>query len=170
MLTDDEKPKLDYRHIDDKKNQAPNWLVVEDLLGFADKLKAKCDDVSDRIFLLSSLQMFSLLIFSLAITLFSVFASVASVKIPAGYFWFVLAGLVLIFSAFYIFAEISLAKLCKRVKSDLRVLDSVVNLLRDNYNQITEDFSELQKIQLKIRLSRFNIKTSTNEFHLSSKQ
>jgi flagellar biosynthesis protein FliQ len=170
MLTDDEKPKLDYWHIDDKKNQAPNWLVVEDLLGFADKLKTKCDDVSDRIFLLNSLQIFSCLILSLAITFFTAFLSVNYFEISAAFIWIILAVLVLTFFGFWIFIDMSLIKLRRRVRSDQRALDSVVSLLRDNYNQITEDFSELQKIQLKIRLSRFNIQTSTNEFHVSSKQ
>jgi hypothetical protein len=168
MLTDDEKPKLDYRHIDDKKNQVPNWLVVEDLLGFADKLKAKCDDVSDRIFLLNSLQIFSFLIFFVG---FVAFTSVASAKnISTEYFLTISVGLLLTLFAFCIFVEISLIKLRRRVRSDLRALDSVINLLRDNYTPITEDFSELQKIQLKIRLSRFDIKTSIREFYISSNQ
>jgi hypothetical protein len=160
MLTDDEKSKLGNLPIDDRKIQAPNWHEIEDLLDFADKLKTKCDDVSDRIFLLDTIQIFLLLVFIGAIVFIGNFFAKYNISLlniadiiishPFGLF---LLGLFSI----SVFSETSLRKLRRRIKSDRRALDSIVDLLRENHNLMTENFSELQKIQLKIKLSRFEI-------------
>jgi hypothetical protein len=169
MLTEHEKSKLD-RHIDGKENQAPNWLIVEDLLDFADRLKTKCDDVSDRIFLRDSFQLLMMLAFILAVIFIAIIGWKHDVHLKdifegkiSGLSYVVLTifGLTSLIS--FVLIEMSLRKLRRRMINDLKAVDSIVDLLHENYSPITKDFSELQRIQFKIKLSRFDIKSPLRE-------
>jgi ABC-type bacteriocin/lantibiotic exporter with double-glycine peptidase domain len=166
MVTDDEKSELEHYNIDTEKNLVPNWDEIEDLLNFADKLKTKCDDLSDRIFLLNSLRVFlmgtiigsiicSAFIFSQKGIIF--LDPIHNVSIPLIFF---LCGFILILLFSLTFVEALTRKFQRRNISDLRALNSIVDLIRENHHLITRNFSELQKIQLKVQLSRFDIETS----------
>jgi hypothetical protein len=166
MLTDDEKSQLEHYDIDTGKSLVPNWEEIEDLLSFADKLKAKCDDLSDRIFLLNSLRVFLIggIIGSIICSAFIFLRKgiifldiihsmpILSIFFLCGFILFLLVSLTLV--------ETLMRKFHRRIISDLRALNSIVDLFRENYHLMTRDFSELQKIQLKIQLSRFDIETS----------
>jgi ABC-type multidrug transport system fused ATPase/permease subunit len=166
MLTDDAKPKLDDRHSDDEKLQVPGWSEIESLLSHADKLKTKCDSVSDRLFLLFLFQVFCCLV------LFSALICLAFISWKHGihakdifdgnfsgqFNAFLIIVAVLSFLPIG-FVELFLRKLRRRMRSDRRALDSIVGLLRENYYLMTKNFSKLQKIQFEIRLCRFDIET-----------
>jgi hypothetical protein len=166
MLTDDEKFEFDDRYLDVKNHESPSWKEIEKLLKFAEELDVKCDSSYDRIFLLDALQLFSIIniIASLPVVLtilqyveredFFIFANYSSPRFIA---LFVVVGFFLLSGIFSVLSEMYLRKIRRRIKSDLRALDSIVDVIRENFLSITRHLSELQKIQLKIHMSRFNV-------------
>jgi hypothetical protein len=165
MLTDDEKSKFDDRYFDAKNNKAPTWKEIETLLNFAEQLKTKCDYSYDRIFLLDSLQFFSVFtIFPAFFLIIELWQKNNRGFIIAAYYssteftvLLVAIGFLLLSCLFLVFSKMYLQKIRRRIKSDLRALSSIVDLLRENFNPLTADLSDLQKIQLKIHMSRFDI-------------
>jgi hypothetical protein len=161
MLTDNDIFELDDRR------KPPDWGEIEELLSFAEELKTKCDEFSDRMFLLDMFQAFSSFI-AIAITVVAIaffhFAGFSFFDILVGQYvsWI---GIFLLFFpvvliVFTVASEMYARKIRRRIRSDLRALDSIVYLLRENHDLITATFSELQKIHLRIKLSRFDIETS----------
>lgn len=166
MLTDDEKSEFYERYLDVKNHESPSWKEIEKLLKFAEELDVKCDSSYDRIFLLDALQLFSIIniiaSFPVIITIlqyveredFFIFANYSSPRFIA---LFVVIGFFLLSGIFSVLSEMYLRKTRRRIKSDLRALDSIVDVIRENFLPITRHLSELQKIQLKIHMSRFNV-------------
>jgi hypothetical protein len=152
MLTDDEKSQLEHYDIDTGENLVPNWDEIEDLLNFADKLKTKCDDLSDKIFLLNSLRVFltggiigsiicsAFLFLRKGVVFLDIIHNVSIVSI------FFSCGFILILLFSLTLVETLTRKFHRRIISDLRALNSIVDLIRENYQLMTRDFSELQKI------------------------
>jgi ABC-type multidrug transport system fused ATPase/permease subunit len=176
MLTDDAKSKLDDRHIDDKKLQAPDWSEIEALLSHADKLKIKCDSISDQLFLLFSLQVFcslGLVSAFICLTFISWKHGIHVKDILNGNFSGQFNAFLIIVAVVFFLSiapiELFLRKLRRRVRSDRRALDSIVGLLRENYYLMTKNFSELQKIQFEIRLCISDIETSTRKIPTSQR-
>jgi hypothetical protein len=175
---DDEKPQapLDNRHIDDTKLQAPDWSEIEALLSHADKLKIKCDSISDLLFLLFSLQVFCFLGLVSALICLAFIDWKHGIHIKdildhnfSGQFNAFLIIVAVLFFSSIVPIELFLRKLRRRMRSDRRALDSIVGLLRENYYLMTKNFSELQKIQFEIRLCRFDIETSTRKIPTSQR-
>jgi hypothetical protein len=75
---------------------------------------------------------------------------------------FVVVGIFLFSGLFSVFSEMYLRKIRRRIKSDLRALGSIVDLLRENFLPLTSHLSELQKIQLKIHISRFDVEMESS--------
>jgi ABC-type multidrug transport system fused ATPase/permease subunit len=167
MLTDDAKSKLDDQHSDDEKLQAPGWLEIEALLSHADKLKTKCDSVSDHLFLLFLSQVVCCLVLFSALICLAFISwkhGIHATDIRNGNFSGQLNAFLIIVAVLSFlpigFVELFLRKLRRRMRSDQRALDSIVGLLRENYYLMTKNLSELQKIQFEIRLCIFDIETS----------
>ncbi len=171
MLTDDEKSKLYERYIGENKLQEPNWLDIKDLLNFAEELRTKCDNVSNRMVMLKTLQIFSS--FVIAIISVIIIAFVGNIRIssiheiPASSQFNIISWIPLFLPLLFIMHILFLVAIesCSRrtrnkVKSDLRALNLIVNLLRDNHNVLAKNLSELQKTHLKVKLSRFDVETS----------
>jgi hypothetical protein len=159
MFTDsEEESKINHYNNDTKQHKSDNSQEVNDLLDFAENLKARCDKFLDRIFLLNTLQVFfgfSILGFSLVI--FNL--------IPGLYLGINLLLVVLIYFGWillFLFIEASSKTLRLRVSTDRRVLNSTIDLLRENSSVLAQDWSNLQKIQLQIKLSVFDVNTSVN--------
>lgn len=144
MITEDEESKFDDRYIDYLQSDSPKWQEIEDLLDFAEKLKTKCDDLSDRMYILNTLIMCS------SVTLVAL-ATVSSM-IPWLFIYYYFAFFLLLV-IYYMFKN----KIETRRRSESRALNSAIGFLRENQLLLTRDFSELQKIHLKIKLSRFDI-------------
>jgi hypothetical protein len=164
MLTDN-----DIFEFNDRR-KPPNWVEIEELLNFAEELKTKCDEFSDRMFLLDILQVFASFIAVGTTVIATAFFHVTGIGFfdiignrssQFNIFWIGISLLFffIVFIVFAVFSEMYIRKIRRRIRSDLRALDSIIDLLRENYDLITATFSELQKIHLKIKLSRFDIET-----------
>ena len=160
MLTDDERSSVDNKHIDEQGFVPPNWQEVEDLLDFAERLKLKCDDLSDKIFVWDVYQMFSVVFIILIISarnfIYHSYISFTREGFESN-FLIIIVSFLLVDVVLLIFSEAILRQLRRKILTDLSALNSIIDLLRENYSLLTQNFSELQKIQLKIKLSRFDI-------------
>jgi CRISPR/Cas system endoribonuclease Cas6 (RAMP superfamily) len=130
-------------------NDTNDWTEIKGLLDFAEKLKLKSDRVKTSMFLLHSFKGFLFLNYVvLAICIFN------NVKIS-----FVLVQLSTASMGFlFIVIENLLRRIKKNSMNDSKILVAIINLLRENEISTTEDFTELQKIQFELRLSRLDIK------------
>lgn len=156
MLTDDEKSNLDDLHIKDvefvdAKSPLNDWQDISELLDFSDKLKSRCDIYADRIILLNTVKIFAIV----PITIKIIFGIALGFDIYN--ILLINTGLALFF-----YSEFLIRELQKRISTDIRALDTIVNLLRENLTLVTQSCSNLQKIQLKIKLSRFDVKSQIN--------
>lgn len=158
MITEDEEFKFDDQYIDYEQSTPPKWQDIEDLLKFAEELKKKCDNISTGIYVLNTIFVFSSIFFLITgINFFlnhtrnnNTFLISDITLIPTAYF------LILFFILMMAYSTLS-NKMERRRRSELRALNSVVGFLRENHILLTRNFPELQKIHLKIKLSRFDI-------------
>jgi hypothetical protein len=159
MITNDEKSEFDAPSFKAQSNKSPNWEEIESLLKFAEELKTKNDTSYDSIFLFNWLQVFIILVsFFVLIFLWchiKVFPRINSAYSSPDF----IRGAIALFFLFigFVASEKYLRKIRRRIKSDSRVLGLIVDLLRENSRLITSNLSDLQKIQLKICMSRFDI-------------
>jgi hypothetical protein len=156
MITEDEEFKFNDQYIDHEQSIPPKWQEIENLLNFAEELKRKYNNISNRIYFLDTtfVVLNSALVIIGIIHLnstrnYNTFSINDSTLIS---FTYVIVFLVL-FQSYVVFRN----KMQRRRKSDSRALDSVIRFLRENNSLLTKNLSELQKIHLKIKLSRFDI-------------
>jgi hypothetical protein len=156
MITEDEGFKFNDKYIDYEQSIPPKWQEIEDLLNFAEELKKKYDNISNRIYFLD----IAFVILSIAF----VIAGIVCLNSARSYNTFSTNDYTLISFTYLIIFLVLLQsyvmfrnKMQRRRKSDSRALDSVIRFLRENNSFLTKNFSELQKIHLKIKLSRFDI-------------
>jgi hypothetical protein len=152
MITNDEKSESDAPHVKVQSNKSPNWEEIESLLKFAEELKTKNDTSYDSIFLFNWLQIFiilvSIFVFTFLLCHIKAYSSPDFIRSAIALF-FLFIG--------FVASEKYLRKIRRRIKSDSRALGLIVDLLRENSRLITSNLSDLQKIQLKICMSRFDI-------------
>jgi hypothetical protein len=160
MLDNNEELKVNQQFNNHKTNASDDWQEINDLLKYAEKLKNRCDELSDRIFLLNTVQLFLIFLISFfSATIFGIIPGfylnerTSSVIIPLTY----VAGMLS-----FLFIEASSRILKIRISTDKRGLDSTIDFLRENSSLLSKDWSSLEKIQLKIKLSLFDINTSTS--------
>jgi Domain of unknown function (DUF4407) len=158
MLDNNEELKVNQQFNNHKANASDDWQEINDLLKYAEKLKNRCDELSDRIFLLNTVQLFLIFLISFfSATIFGIIpgfylnASTGNIIIPLTY----VAGMLS-----FLFIEASSRILKIRISTDKRGLDSTIDFLRENSSLLSKDWSSLEKIQLKIKLSLFDISTS----------
>jgi ABC-type multidrug transport system fused ATPase/permease subunit len=160
MITNDEKHDFDNPSFDIQRNKSPNWEEIESLLRFAEELKTKNDASYDSIFLFSWFQAIVVFVsfFVFIFLLWQInYLALGVYSLPD----FILSSIILLLLLICLFAsEKYLRKIRRRIKSDSRALASIVDLLRENSLLITSGLSDLQKIQLKICTSRFDIGSS----------
>jgi Domain of unknown function (DUF4407) len=158
MLDNGEKFKTNQQSNNYEKSSLDDWQEVNNLLDYAEKIKNKCDKLSDRIFLFDAIQLF--LIVSIIIFSITVFAGIPEFHLNINHIYVVLLyfwGLLL-----FLFIEASSRILKIRISTDKKRLDSITELLRENSSLLSKNWSQLEKIQLKIKLSLFDINTSTS--------
>lgn len=159
MLDNNEDFKINYQSNNHEKSSSDDWQEINDLLDYAEKLKSRCDGLSDRIFLLNTVQLF--LAFSIIAFSVAIFGLV-----PGLYLGVNLSRIAIILVYFgvilsFLFIE-ALSRILKiRISTDKRGLDSTIDFLRENSYLFSKDWSRLEKIQLKIKLSLFDISTPT---------
>jgi hypothetical protein len=159
MITNDEKAEFDDPHFNVQNNKSPSWKEIESLLKFAEELKTKSDTSYDSIFLLSWFQLVVtiafLFIFVFLLYQIKTFPHMNGVYLSPDFIWGAIGLFFLLICL--ISSEMYLRKIRRRIKSDLRALGSIVYLLRENSRLTTSNLSNLQKIQLNIFMSRFDI-------------
>jgi hypothetical protein len=164
FITDDEKSEFDEPFFDVQKNKLPRWKEIESLLKFAGELETKCDASYDSIFLLSWFQIVDILasffVFIFLVYQIKTFPLINGAYLSPDFRWGVIGLFFLLICL--ISSEMYLRKIRRKIKSDLRALGSIVYLIRENSRLITSDLSDFQKIQLKIRMSRFDIEIGSS--------
>jgi Domain of unknown function (DUF4407) len=159
MLDNNEDLKTNYQSNNHGKSSSDDWQEINDLLDYAEKLKSRCDGLSDRIFFLNTVQLF--LAFSIIAFSIAIFARVPGLYLDVNLS--LIAILLIYFGAVlsFLFIE-ALSRILKiRISTDKRGLDSTIDFLRENSYLFSKDWSHLEKIQLKIKLSLFDIVTPT---------
>jgi Domain of unknown function (DUF4407) len=158
MLDNNEDFKINYQSSNHEKSSSDDWQEINDLLDYAEKLKSRCDGLSDRIFLLNTVQLFlAFSIIAFSVTIFGL--------VPGLYLAVNLSHIAILLIYFgstlsFLFIEALSRILRIRISTDKRGLDSTVDFLRENSYLFSKDWSRLEKIQLKIKLSLFDINTS----------
>jgi hypothetical protein len=150
MITEDEEFKFNDKCIDYEQSIPPKWQEIEDLLNFAEELKKKCDIMSIGIYFLNTIFAFLSMSFLIVGGDFCLKHFNDITFVPAAYF---LLLFYISLMAYVTFRD----KMERGKRSELRALNSVIGFLRENHALLTRDFSDLQKIHLKIKLSRFDI-------------
>jgi hypothetical protein len=156
MITEDEEFKFDDQSIDYRQSTPPSWQEIEDLLDFAEELKKKYDNISNRIYFLN----ITFVVLNIAFVTvgivhmnstrnYNTFSTNDSTFILYTY----LIVFIVLLQSYVMFRN----KMQRKRKLESRALDSVIRFLRENNSFLTKNFSELQKIHLKIKLSRFDI-------------
>ena len=128
MLTDDERSSVDNKHIDEQGFVPPNWQEVEDLLDFAERLKLKCDDLSDKIFVWDVYQMFSVAFTILIISAHNFIRDVYISFTREGFasnFLIIIVFFLLVDFVLLIFSEAILRQLRRKILTDLSALNSI---------------------------------------------
>lgn len=164
MITNDEKSELDDPRFNVQNNKFPSWKEIESLLKFAEELKTKNDNSYDSIFLLSWFQIVIMITFLFVFT-FLIYQIKTFPPSNGAYLFpdFMWSAIGLSFSLVSIVSsEMYLRKIRRRIKSDSRALGSIMALLRENNRLTTSNLSDLQKIQLKIFMSRFDIEIGSS--------
>jgi Domain of unknown function (DUF4407) len=158
MLDNNEDFKINYQSNNHEKSSSDDWQEINDLLDYAEKLKSRCDGLSDRIFFLNTVQLF--LAFSIIAFSVTIFGLVPGLYLDVNLSR--IAILLIYFGATlsFLFIEALSRILRIRISTDKRGLDSTIDFLRENSYLFSKDWSRLEKIQLKIKLSLFDINTS----------
>jgi cation transport ATPase len=143
MLTEDERANIDDASTDFR------WHEIIELLEFAEKTKKSYDELLDkRLAVRTAILINGLLTVTITLLFFSDKANTL-LSIPC----FVI-GVSIMF-----YFQLSEGKLMRRISVERKAVNTIVDLLRENLHVFTRKLSELQKIQLKTRLSRFDIQS-----------
>ncbi len=142
MLTEDERSNIDDTSTDF------NWHEIIELLEFAERTKKSYDELLDKRLAVKAAIAINLLLTATATAwFFSVSKENILFSIPCS-----VLGLSVMF-----YFQNSESRLTRKISVERKALNTVIDLLRENLYMFTKKLSTLQEIQLKTRLSRFDI-------------